>query len=173
MKSTPQLKLSVREMCLLSLIGALMFAMQVAMSPFANIHVTDVIIIVTAVFFGWKVMYPIFVFCMLEGLYWGFGLWTLCYFYLWPILGAAAVLLRKNDSALEWAIVAAIHGITFGAMSSLPYIFIGGWHMAFSMLVSGLMFDIKHCAGNFVLTLLLYTPLMRAMRIALKGTKLL
>ena len=37
-------------MCLLALMGALMFVMQVAMAPVRNVHMTDVLIILTAVF---------------------------------------------------------------------------------------------------------------------------
>lgn len=59
--------------------------------------------------------------------------------------------------------VAGLFGLCFGALCSIPYIFIGGWAMAFSYWISGLPFDLVHCAGNFVLTLVLYKPLHRAM----------
>lgn len=104
-------------MCLLALMGALMFVMQVAMAPIRNFHMTDVLIILTAIFFGWKVMYSVFVFVVLEGLMWGFGLWVVSYMYLWPILAAVAVAMRKTDSSIVWAIVAALHGLFFGAGS--------------------------------------------------------
>ena len=64
--------------------------------------------------------------------------------------------------------VAAIHGLLFGALCSLPYFFVGGWQMAFSYWVGGITFDLAHCAGNFVLTLALYRPLKRAMEAVLK-----
>ena len=72
---------------------------------------TDVLIILTAIYFGWKVMYSVFVFVVLEGLMWGFGLWVVSYMYLWPILAVVAVVMRRNDSAIVWAIVAALHGL--------------------------------------------------------------
>lgn len=156
-------RLTVKELCLLALMGALMFVMQVAMASIRNVHMTDVLIILTAIYFGWHVMYAVFVFVALEALMWGFGLWVVSYMYLWPILAAAAVLLRRNDSALAWAIVAALHGLFFGAGCSIPYLFIGGWSMAFSYFITGIPFDIRHCIGNFVLTLVLYRPLRRAM----------
>ena len=74
-----------------------------------------------------------------------------------------AVLLRKNRSAFLWAVLAAIHGLTFGAFCSIPYLFIGGWALALSYWVSGLSFDLIHCGGNFVLTLTLFKPLYRVM----------
>ena len=165
-------KLSIRELCAFALIGALMFAMQIVMAALPNIHMTGVIIIVTACCFGWRVMYPIFVFCMMELLYWGFGIWAISYLYLWPALGAAAALLRKNTSALFWAAVAAVHGLLFGAGTSIPYVFIGGWEMAFANFISGIGFDLLHCAGNFVLTLTLYKPLCRAMNASVRALRL-
>lgn len=161
-------KLSLRELCILSLMGALMLALQVAMSGLPNIHATALLIILTAVFFGWKCLYAVAVFIMLEGLIWGFGLWWACYWYLWPALAVPAVLLRRNRSALVWAIIAAMHGLLFGALCSIPYLFIGGAEMALSMWISGIGFDLAHCAGNFVLTLLLFSPLYKAFEKALK-----
>ena len=144
-------------------------AFQVALSGIKNVHITAVLIILTAVFFGWRCMYSIAVFIMLEGFFWGFAMWWFCYWYLWPILGIAAVLMRKNDSALVWAIVAAVHGLIFGALCSIPYLFIGGWTMALSYWVSGIPFDLIHCGGNFVMTLVLYKPLKKGMEYALHG----
>ena len=139
--------------------GALMFAFQVALSGIPNVHITAVLIILTAVFFGWRCMYSIAVFIMLEGFFWGFAMWWFCYWYLWPILGIAAVLMRKNDSALVWAIVAAVHGLIFGALCSIPYLFIGGWQMALSWWISGIPYDVIHCVSNTVLTFVLLPPL--------------
>lgn len=143
--------------------GALMFALQVALASLPNVHLTAVLIILTAVFFGWRCLFSVAVFILLEALVWGFGLWWLCYWYLWPLLAVPAVLLRRCRSAFLWAVLAAIHGLFFGALCSLPYLLIGGWTMALSYWISGLAFDLVHCAGNFVLTLLLFKPLYKVM----------
>lgn len=165
---SPQVgKITIRELCLLSLMGGLMLAAQVVMSVLPNIHITAIFIIITAVAFGWKVMYSVAVFIMLEGLIWGFGTWWFCYWYLWPILAIAAILMKKNDSALIWAVIAALHGICFGALCAIPYLFIGGWEMAISYWISGIPYDLAHCAGNFVLTLLLFTPLKKVITLAM------
>ncbi len=166
--SEPAGKLSTRELVSLALLGALMFAAKAAMASLPNIHLNAVLIILGAVFFGWRVMYSIVIYIMLEGLIFGFSLWWGCYWYLWPLLGTAAVLLRKNRSPLIWAVAAGIHGLTFGALCSIPYLFIGGWAMALSSWVSGIPFDLAHCAGNFVLTLILFKPLYAAMERIIK-----
>lgn len=159
-------RLSVKELCALALMGALMEGTKLALAALPNIHLNAVIIVLAAVFFGWKAMYAVGVYVLLEGLIFGFGIWWVSYLYAWPLFCAVCVLLRKNDSALIWAVVAAVHGLLFGALCSLPYFFIGGWKMALSYWVGGISFDLAHGGGNFVLTLLLYKPLKKAMELA-------
>ena len=57
---------NLRELALLALMGALMFALQVAMSSIPNVHLTALLIILTAVFFGWKCLFSVAVFVILE-----------------------------------------------------------------------------------------------------------
>lgn len=163
-------KLSARDICALSLMGALMIGSKLALVSLPNIHLNAVLIIITSIFFGWKAMYSVAVYVMMEGLIFGFALWWICYLYAWPLLCAVCVLMRKNDDALIWAVVAGIHGLIFGALCSIPFLFIGGWSLAFSYWVSGITFDLIHCAGNFTLTLVLYRPLKNAASAVLKRT---
>lgn len=166
--SPPAGRLSIKEISVLSIMGALIFATKLALAALPNVSLNALLIILTAVFFGWKVMYAVVVYIMLEGLVFGFGLWWLSYWYLWPILAALAVLMRRNDSALIWAVLAGVFGLCFGALCSIPYLFVGGFSMMLSYWVSGIPFDLMHCAGNFVLTLVLYKPLYRAMNAVLE-----
>ena len=145
----------------MSLLGALMFVTQLAMSALPNIHIVAPLIIVCCVFFSWRAMYAVFVFVMLEALVWGLGLWVISHMYLWPTLAAAAILMRRCDEPLLWAVLSGVHGLFFGAGCAIPYLFIGGWEMAFSYWLSGIPFDIVHCLGNFVLTLVLFHPLKK------------
>ena len=154
-------KLPVREMCLLALFGALMFGTQVAMASLPNIHLVAMFIILATLLFSWKALYSVAIFVMLEGLIYGFGIWWLSYLYIWPVLVVIAVLFRANDSALFWAVIAGVHGLCFGALCAIPYLFIGGWEAAVSYWIAGIPFDLMQCAGNFVLTLLLLMPLKR------------
>lgn len=61
--------------------GALMFALQLALSAIGNVHVTAVLIILSAVIFSWRAFYPVAVFVLLEALVWGLGLWVISYMY--------------------------------------------------------------------------------------------
>lgn len=145
--------------------SALMVATQFALSFIPNVHLTAVLIVVTAVVFGWSAMYSVLVYVMLEGLMYGFGVWWVSYLYAWPLLCAVAVVLRKNDlPSLLWAAVTGGHGLLFGALCALPYVSLSGFPAAVSYWISGIPFDLVHCISNFILTLVLVRPLIGAAR---------
>ena len=157
-------KLNVRELCILALMAALMIASQVAMAALPNIHLVAVFIVIATLSFGWRALFSVAVFVLAEGLIFGFGIWWVSYLYAWPILCVVVMLFRKNDAPLFWAIIAGAHGLLFGAMCAVPYFFIGGAKMAASYWVAGIPFDLAHCAGNFVVTLVLVKPLTKLTR---------
>ena len=155
-------KLSAREICVLALMAALIFGTKVALASLPNINLNSVLIILTVVFFGWKALYTFYIYVLLEGLVFGFSIWWVGYLYVWAGRVIAAMLLRKNDSALIWAVVAGVFGLIFGPLMYLEYFAInGGWEMFFAMWVAGIPYDLTHCIGNFVFTLVLYRPLYR------------
>ena len=140
--------------------AALIFAAKVALASLPNININAVLIIPTTLFFGWRALYTVYVYVLLEGLVFGFSIWWFGYLYIWAILVAVAMLFRKNDSALLWALIAAIYGLCFGPLMYLEYFAItGGWKGYFTMWLAGIPYDLTHCAGNFVFTLVLYRPL--------------
>ena len=157
-------KLSLRDMCFLALMGALMLASQVAMAALPNIHIVALLIIITTLCFSWRVLFSVALFVLLEGLIYGFGIWWISYLYAWPLLVPIVIFFRKSDSALFWAVIAGAHGLFFGAMTAIPYLFIGGLEAAVSYWISGIPFDLLHCAGNFVVTLILLNPLLKLTR---------
>jgi len=161
--SRPASKLAARDLAELGLMSALMVTTQFALSWIPNVHLTAVLTVVTAVTFGWSALCAVGGYVLVEGLMYGFGVWWFAYLYAWPLLCAAAVLLRRvSPPPLLWAAVTGAHGLLFGAMCALPYVFISGFPAAAAYWVSGIPFDLIHCASNFALTLVLIKPLIAA-----------
>ena len=154
-------KLNIREVVLFGVLGALTFALQVAMSGLPNIEPVSLLVMLFAVTFGWKALYPVYVFVAMEILFYGFSLWNIYYLYIWGVLVVAAILLRKMDHPLGWAILSAVFGLLFGALCGIADVFVGGFSYAIAKWASGIPFDIAHCAGNFVIALLLFAPLRK------------
>ena len=151
--------ISIRELVLFGVLGAMTFALKMAMAFLPNIEPVSLTILVYAAVFGWKALYPTYVYVVLEILYFGLGTWNICYLYIWAVLAGAAILLRGMRHPLGWAVVSGAFGLLFGALCGIVDIFIGGWSYAVAKWISGIPFDVAHCAGNFCIALVLFGPL--------------
>ena len=161
---TPSARLSVRELCVLSIIAALIFAAKVALSPLPNINLNAIFIILTTVYFGWKALYTVGVYVMLEGLIYGFSIWWISYLYVWPLLVVIVMMARKNQSSLIWAVIAGVYGLLFGPLMYLGYFAVlGGWNGFPAMWIAGIPYDLIHAVSNFLTVLFLYRPLSKVM----------
>lgn len=154
-------RLSARDLVLLALLSALMIGSKIALVALPNVHMSAVFILLAVLLFGKRSLYSVFVYVLLEGIIYGFGVWFITYLYAWPLLALAALPLRSNRSWLLWAVIAATHGLIFGLLCAIPYIFIMGVPGAITWWIGGLPYDCLHAASNFVLTLVLLKPLYR------------
>ena len=152
-------KLTLREVVLFGVLGALTFALKMCMAALPNIEPVSLFVMVFAVVFGWKALYPTYVYVAMELLTWGPGTWNVNYLYIWAILAVAALLLRKMEHPLSWAMLSGVFGLAFGALCAPVDVVIGGLSFAVSKWISGIPFDVSHCIGNFVITMLLFKPL--------------
>lgn len=152
-------KLTVGDICLFGILGAMTFAAKYVMSGLPNIEPVSLMVMLFAVTFGIKAVFPIYLYVGLEILFYGLGLWNINYLYIWAVLAVAAWLLRDMTHPLAWAMLSGVFGLLFGALCGIADIFIGGWEYAVTKWISGIPFDLAHCAGNFVIALLLFVPL--------------
>ena len=144
-------------------LGALTFALQVAMAPLPNIEPVSLLVMIFAAVFGWKCLYPVYVFVVMEILFYGISTWNIYYLYVWTVLAFAAIMMRKQQHPFAWALLSGIFGLFFGALCGIVDIFIGGFAYAVTKWVSGIPFDLLHCGGNFAIALIMFKPLRNAM----------
>lgn len=152
--------MSTYRIVLFALLGALFYVAQVALAALPNIELVSILILVTTLTFGLQTLLPIYIFVLLEGLTYGFGIWWCVYLYIWAILCLAVYALRKVGSWWLWCIVLAFYGLLFGFFCALPYLFIGGPGTFLAWWINGFPFDISHCLGNLAAGIVLYKPLM-------------
>ena len=153
----------MRELTLFGVLGALTFAAKYVMSGLPNIEPVSLMVMLFAVIFGKKCLYPIYLYVMMEILFYGINLWNINYLYIWTCLAVAAYLLRGMQHPLGWAILSGAFGLLFGALCGIVDVFIGGFSYAAAKWVSGIPFDIAHCIGNFVIAALLFKPMRELM----------
>ena len=157
-------RLSIRDLCVLAILAALTFGTKVALASFPNISLNALLIILTTVYFGWKAMYAVAAYVLLEGLFFGFSIWWFSYLYIWPLLVILAMLLRKNCSVVIWAVTAGVYGLLFGPLMYVGYFAIlGGWRGYLAMWIAGIPYDLVHAINNFLTVLVLFRPLSQVM----------
>ena len=153
------MKYKTFEIVLLGMLGAIAFVCQVSLIFLPNIEVVSILFIVYTRTFGKKALFPIYVFVLLEGIFWGFGSWWIMYLYIWTILWGISMIFHRNDSSIAWAVINGAYGLCFGALCSITQGILFGIGSGFAYLISGIPFDIVHCIGNFFTALFLYKPL--------------
>ncbi len=170
-ENTKNTTISIRDICLIGLMVAVIEVCKVALSFLPNIELTTFWLIMFTLFFGKKVTFVVPVFILLEGCMYGFGSWWIMYLYTWPLLVLIAWMFRKQDSVWFWSILSAVFGLLFGFFCSFPYAVIGfvdggirgGLYAGFTWWVAGIPFDLIHGIANFVLMLVLYRPVSTVM----------
>ena len=147
-----------KTIVIMGLLSAILIIGQVGMSFLPNIEIVTPFILVYTLIFKKKVFCIIYAFVFLEGLIYGFGIWWANYLYVWAVLAVIVLLLQKNQSVIIWAVVAGAYGLLFGALCSIPYFISGGIGAGLAYWTSGIPFDITHCIGNFITTLIIFKP---------------
>ena len=153
----------VLRLVLSGLMGALLVVSKQAMSGLPNIEPVTLLVILFALELPRETPGAVTVFILLQGVLYGFGLWWAMYLYVWYLLALLAWLLRRMDNALGWAVFSGIYGLCFGGLCAAVYLVAKTPAFALSWWLSGLSYDAMHGVGNFVIMLLLYRPLRRAL----------
>ena len=151
-------------MVLFAILGSMTFAAKYVMSFLPNIEPVSLMVMLFAVVFGKKWVYPTYLYIGMEILFYGVSLWNINYLYIWAVLAIAAGCCRKMESAFGWALLSGVFGLLFGALCGIVDIFIGGFGYAVTKWISGIPFDIAHCLGNFFIALVLFTPLRKLLQ---------
>lgn len=145
----------------IGLLAAIMLIAQVALAALPNIELVSLLVILYTLHFKRKALYIIYIFVLAEGILYGFGMWWMAYLYIWTVLYWITRLLRHVEQPAWWAGIAGLFGLSFGALSSLPYLITAGPAGAVAYFIAGIPFDITHCIGNVLTALLLFRPLNR------------
>ena len=156
-------RLTIKDITIMALMVAIIEVCKFALAHIPNVELTSFWIIMFTLYFGKRIFYIIPVFILIEGAVYGIHLWWIMYLYAWPLLAIVTLLLRKMKGAWEWSMVSGIFGLMFGFLCAIPYIFTSGIYGAFAYWVAGIPFDLIHGIANFLIMLVLYTPLNTVM----------
>lgn len=156
--------LAVRRIVYIAVMTAIMEAAKIALNPVPNVELITLLVIVFTKQFGWKMTLPaVLIFAFIECTYWGFGTWSIVYFYMWPLLVLLTHLNRNAESSWNYTVLSAAFGLTFGAFCSVVTLIAAGLKAAFAWWIAGIPYDLVHGISNFIICLLLFRPLNNAL----------
>lgn len=150
------MKLSIREIAVFGMLGAMMFASKKLMEALPNIHLVGVLVIAFTLVYRQKALYPIYIYVIMDGIFSGFNAWWVPYLYVWTLLWGAAMLIPKklNKKALPFVCMGlcGLHGFLFGVLyAPAQALFFGlNFKATISWIAAGLPFDIIHGVSNTI-----------------------
>lgn len=154
--------LTLYEMTLFSMFGALMFASKKMMEFLPNIHLIGMFIVLLTVVYRAKALVPLYIYVFLDGVFGGFSMWWIPYLYIWAVLWGMAMLIPKRIpiglAVAIYPVVCSLHGFLFGVLYA-PF---QAWmyHLNFEQMkawiIAGIPFDVTHGISNFVAGLLIF-----------------
>ena len=144
------MKLTVREITVYAMLGAVMYASKLIMEFAPNIHLLGVFTIAFTVVYRKKALYPIYTYVLLNGMFCGFATWWIPYLYLWTVLWGVIMVLPRNMSkkvqTIVYMIVCALHGFLFGTLYAPAQAILYGLDLKgmVAWIVAGLPWDFVH-----------------------------
>lgn len=161
--------LSVAEMTIFAVLGALMFCSKVIMEWAPNIHFLGMFTMTYTLAYRTKALIPIYVYVLLNGIYAGFQPWWIPYLYIWTVLWGVTMLLPKKlpskIACIVYPIVCGLHGLAFGILYAPAQALMFGlnFNQTLAWIAAGFPFDCVHAAGNFAAGFLIL-PLVTLIR---------
>ena len=158
-----------KKIVLDSLLVALLLAGKEIMAFLPNIEIVTLFLIIFSISMDLKDALLIAIcFATIENLLYGFGLYSISYYFVWLFIVFISYLLKNYlDDEYKAAFLALAFGLLFDLPFSIPF-FTLGFNTGIAYLMNGLLFSLVHAVGNFIICLLLFKPLLKAFKRLLK-----
>ncbi|MEA5026800.1 MAG: hypothetical protein VB012_03985 [Erysipelotrichaceae bacterium] len=157
----------VIRIVVIGMLAALTMASQVIMSSLPNVELVTLLFIIYALNLdrGSSLMI-VCTFTVLEGLIWGFGDWVFGYFWIWSLMVITVRALKPllKDNTDGWALFAGFWGLAFGSLFALQWAVMYGVTAGYAYWIKGIVFDLIHMLGNYIIVLILFQPVSNLFR---------
>ena len=163
------MKLTIKEITMFAMLGALMYISKVIMEFAPNVHLLGVFTIAYTVVYRKKALYPIYIYVILNGIFAGFAPWWLPYLYVWTVLWGVVMLLPKKMpkkiAPMVYMVICAAHGFLFGTLYAPVQAILYGLDFKgmVAWIVAGLPWDFIHGVSNFFCGVLI-VPIISILR---------
>lgn len=173
-----KVRLDLRHTILFAMLGAMLLAGKLAFEGVRNVHMVGMLIVTYTLVYRKYALFPLYVFVLLAGLYYGFAQWWLSYLYIWTVLWGMTMLLPQHTpsclrgklsqhtakllQAAMYCGVCGLHGLLFGTLYAPLWAWIAhlSWKGTLTWIATGIPSDLIHCVSNLAMGTLIY-PLAR------------
>lgn len=157
------------DIIVFTMLGVIMLLSKLLMEALPNFHLLGTLITAYTIVYRKDALKPIYIFVLLSGLVYGFGIWWVPYLYIWTVLWGAVMLLPKNMkpkiAVPVYMAVSGLHGLLYGTLYAPAQALLFGYDFktTIAWIVAGLPWDAIHCVGNIVLGILIL-PITKALK---------
>lgn len=157
------------DIIVFTMLGVIMLLSKLLMEALPNFHLLGTLITAYTIVYRKDALKPIYVFVLLSGLVYGFGIWWIPYLYIWAILWGAVMLLPKEMkpkvAVPVYMAVSGLHGLLYGTLYAPAQAILFGYDFktTISWIIAGLPWDAIHCVGNLTLGILIL-PIANALK---------
>lgn len=150
---------SVKNLCFISVCATILLISKELLAFLPNIELVTFLLLMYALHFPLSISLSIAtIFCFLQIVLYGFGIWTPMYFIVWNGWVAICFLFKHFLTTNQrCAFFSAAFGLIFGFLFAIPYFFVS-IHTGWAYFLNGLPFDVVHCLGNYILMSVLFDP---------------
>ena len=147
----------VTQMCAYALFATVTVASKEILAFLPNVELVSFLLIMYALHFKLSGALMISVlFCFIQMLLYGIGIWTPMYFVVWPLLILVTFILKKGlKTEQRCALFSGGFGLIFGFLFAIPYFFVS-FNMGWIFFLKGIPFDLVHAVANYLIMILLF-----------------
>lgn len=162
-------KPTVKEIIIFGMLGALIFVSKLITEALPNIHLIGMFITAFSAVYKKKAIYPIYVFVLLSGVFYGFANWWIPYLYIWLFPWITVLLVPEKISERKkyviYIIICALHGFLYGTLYAPAQAIIFGFDFkgTVAWIMAGLPFDFIHGISNLICGFLI-PPMIKIMK---------
>lgn len=157
------------DVIVFTMLGVIMLLSKLLLEGIPNVHLLGTLIVAYTIVYRKDALKPIYIFVLLSGIVYGFGIWWIPYLYIWSILWGIVMLLPKNmkpQVAIPvYMVVSGLFGLLYGTLYAPAQALLFGLDFKgmIAWIAAGFSFDVMHCVGNVVLGILIL-PIATALR---------
>ena len=154
----------VKQITFIALYVAIIVAFQTLLSSMNGIELTTLFFTSAAIFLPLHVSVTlVVVYCLIEGIMFGFGDWVIVYLIYWSFVVITTFLLRPlcKKSFIFTALINAVYGFLLGLFFFVEMLILYGQSSAISYYLAGLQGDLTHLVSNFLIALILFPQIQK------------